>query len=151
MNMSQSPVAAVSDLPGGHLERLCGLFESSTIAQTFGLKISYDQQQRAVFELPYAGHLDHFLNDVHGGAIAAMIDNAGWFAAAARYPTWIVSVEFNVRLHEPAGRETLTATGSIVRAGKRITSTEMVVRNASGVLVASGAGTFSVTKAPLPR
>jgi len=80
-----------------------------------------------------------------------MIDNAGWFTAAAHYPTWIVSVEFNVRLHEPAGKQALRASGRIVRAGKRFTSTEMSVHNADGLLVATGAGTFSVTKAPLPR
>jgi uncharacterized protein (TIGR00369 family) len=134
-----------------HLERLVELFHSSTIARSMGIELHYDEEQRAVFDLPYDGRFDHFLNDVHGGAIATLIDNAGWFAAAARYPTWIVSVEFQVRLHEPAGRQALQAIGSIVRAGKRITSTEMVVRNASGVLVATGAGSFAVTSSPHPE
>ena len=56
-----------------------------------------------------------------------------------------------MRLHEPAGRQPLQAIGSIVRAGKRITSTEMVVRNASGVLVATGSGSFAVTSSPHPK
>ena len=67
-----------------HLERLVELFQSSTISQSMGLTLHYDDEQRAVFELPYDGRFDHFLDDVHGGAIATMIDNAGWFAAAAR-------------------------------------------------------------------
>lgn len=134
-----------------HLERLVAHFHSSTIARSMGITLHYDDEQRAVFDLPYDGRFDHFLNDVHGGAIATLIDNAGWFAAAARYPTWIVSVEFQVRLHEPAGRQALRAIGSIVRAGKRITSTEMAVRNASGVLVATGSGSFAVTSSPHPE
>jgi uncharacterized protein (TIGR00369 family) len=133
-----------------HLERLVELFHSSTISQSMGMTLHYDDEQRAVFELPYDGRFDHFLDDVHGGAIATMIDNAGWFAAAACYPTWIVSVEFHVRYHEPAGKQKLTAIGSIVRAGKRITSTAMEVRNEQGVLVATGTGSFAVTSSPHP-
>lgn len=134
-----------------HLQRLVELFHGSTIAQSLGIEFHYDEQQRAVFELPYTGRFDHFLDDVHGGAIATLVDNAGWFAAAAHYPTWIVSVEFQVRLHEPAGKQRLTAIGTVVRAGKRITSTTMEVRNESGVLVATGSGSFAVTSSPHPR
>jgi len=134
-----------------HLERLVALFQSSTIARTMGIRFRYDDQERAVFELDYDGRYDHFLNDVHGGAIATLVDNAGWFAAAACYSTWIVSVEFSVRYHEPAGREKLTAIGSVVRSGKRLTSTQMEVRNESGVLVATGAGSFVVTSSPHPE
>ena len=133
-----------------HKEHLVALFASSTIARSMGLSLSYDEADRALIELPYDGRFDHFQDDVHGGAIDALIDNAGWFAAAAHYPTWIVSVEFQVRLHEPAGRQALTAVGTILRAGKRITQTAMEVRNRSGVLVATGSGSFAVTSLPLP-
>lgn len=133
-----------------HKQRLIALFASSSIAQTMGLSLSYDDAERAVFELPYSGRFDHFLDDVHGGAIAAMVDNAGWFAAAVHHPTWIVSIEFQVRCHAAAGREPLTAVGAILRAGKRITQTSMEVRNRSGVLVATGSGSFAVTSLPLP-
>lgn len=134
-----------------HLERLVALFHSSTISKSMGIAMHFDAEERSVFDLPYDGRFDHFLDDVHGGAIATLVDNAGWFAAAARYPTWIVSVEVQVRYHEPAGRQPLRAVGSIVRAGKRITSTAMEVRNADGVLVATGSGSFVVTSSPHPE
>ena len=133
-----------------HQARLIELFHRSTISRSFGLRFWYDESGAAVFELPYEGRYDHFLGDVHGGAIATLIDNAGWFAAAAHYPTWIVSVEFQVRLHEAAAKQTLRALGRVVRAGQRITSTAMEVRNESGVLVATGAGTFAVTSSQHP-
>jgi uncharacterized protein (TIGR00369 family) len=135
---------------GAHLARLIELFQRSTIARSFGMRMRFDEEERAVFELPYDGRFDHFLEDVHGGAIATMIDNAGWFTAAARHTTWIVTVEFSVRLHQPAGRRDLRAVGRVVRAGRRITSTEMQVQNDAGVLVATGAGTFAVTSNPHP-
>ena len=133
-----------------HRSRLIALFASSTIAESMGLSLAYDEAERAVFELPYGGRYDHFQDDVHGGAIAALVDNAGWFAAAVRYPTWIVSIELQVRYLEAAGREPLTGIGTILRAGKRITQTSMEVRNRSGVLVATGSGSFAVTSLPLP-
>lgn len=133
-----------------HRARLVRLFASSTIAQSMGITLSYDDEERAHFEMPYTGRYDHFLDDVHGGAIATLVDNAGWFAAAAKHPTWIVSVEFQVRYLAPAGREPLTAIGTVLRAGKRITQAEMRVTNRSGILVAIGSGSFAVTSSPLP-
>ena len=126
-------------------------FHGSSIARSMQLTLSFDEHGHALVTLPYTAHLDHSLDDVHGGAIGTLIDNAGWFAAAARYDTWVHSVEFSVRLHEPAGRSELTATGRVVRAGRRFTSTSVEVVNASGLLVATGAGTFCVTKSPLPE
>jgi len=133
-----------------HRAHLVELFHGSTIARTMELSLVYREDGRAQISMPYRARFDHILDDVHGGAIATLLDNAGWFTAAASYPTWIVSVEFSVRLHEPAGRQDLVALGRVVRAGRRFTSTEMEVRNASGVLVATGAGTFSVTRSALP-
>jgi uncharacterized protein (TIGR00369 family) len=133
-----------------HLERLIGLFQRSTIAKSMGMRLSFDGDGTARVELPYEGRFDHYLDDVHGGAIATLIDNAGWFAAAARYPNFILSVEFGVRLHEPAGRQALVARGRVLRAGKRFASCEMEVRNERGALVASGAGTFAVTSTAQP-
>lgn len=149
--MTARPQRAAPAVSSEHLDRLVDLFHGSTIARSMGLRLAFRAEGRAAITLPYDGRHDHFLDDVHGGAIATMIDNAGWFTAAARYPTWIVSVELSVRLHEPAGRQELTALGEVVRAGRRFTSTEMRVHNASGVLVATGSGTFAVTKSPLPE
>jgi len=93
--------------------------------------------------------LTHGLADVHGGFIATLIDNAGWFSAAIHYDRWINTVEYHVRLLEPAKREGLTAKGQVVRVGKRITVVGMEVYSDSGRLVAMGSGTFAVTNVPL--
>jgi len=121
------------------------LFARAPIRQTFGVVLSYDAQQRAVFDLPHNPALEHALHDTHGGILATLLDNAGWFTAAVPYDTWIATVEMQMRLLEPALREDLRATGRLVRAGKQLAVAEMEVRAASGRLVATGAGTFMVT------
>ena len=121
------------------------LYDTAPMKKTFGLDLSYNDSGQAVFHLPYHERLCHGLMDTHGGVIATMIDNAGWFTAATMYDTWINTSEFTVRLLEPANKEGLVATGSIVRAGSSMCVTTMEVRGDSGRLVAIGSGTFVVS------
>src|SRR5262249_51773965 len=99
----------------------------------------------AVFHMPYNPNFDHALHQVHGGLIATMIDNAGWFTVAPHFDHWIATVEFTTRLHEPVAEEELISTGNIVRLGKRLASWEMTRQTVEGRLIAAGAGTFTVT------
>jgi uncharacterized protein (TIGR00369 family) len=77
--------------------------------------------------------------------LAALIDTAGWFAAAACYDAWIVTVDLHVQLLAPAMGGPIEAVGHVTRAGARLAMTRMVVRTADGVEVAVGQGTFAVT------
>ncbi len=126
-------------------QKLIDLFNSSPIKKTTGMIIQYHGDGRAIFDLPRNPAFDHALHDVHGGIIATMLDNAGWFTVAAHYQCWVVTVEFQVRLLEEAGREDLQSLGRLIRAGKRLATAEMQVTSKSGRLVAIGSGTFSVT------
>ena len=132
----------------GRAERrqaLADLFGRAPIKRTFGMELSFDEQDGAVFELPHNPDLEHAERDTHGGVIATLLDNAGWFTAAVPYDTWIVTAEMQMRLLEPARREDLRATGRLVRAGGSIAVAEMEVRTVAGRLVATGSGTFAVT------
>lgn len=116
--------------------------------RTFGMRLSYDGDGTAVFEMPHHPGFTHALGDTHGGVIATLLDNAGWFTAAVHYDTWVNTVEMQVRLLEPAKREDLKATATLIRAGKRLAVTTMEVRGASGRLVATGSATFAVSDIP---
>ncbi|MFO1519556.1 MAG: PaaI family thioesterase [bacterium] len=129
-------------------ERLIHLFHGAPIAQTTGMRLHYNDEGQAVFEMPYHSGFDHALHQVHGGLIATMVDNAGWFTAAPHFDRWVATVEFTTRLHEPVEKEALTSRGRIVRLGKRLVSCEMEVKSSSGKLIATGAGTFAVTSVP---
>lgn len=136
----------MSDSPrSGRQKALADLFSRAPIKKTFGMELSFDEEHRAVFHLPHNPNLEHALHDTHGGVIATLLDNAGWFTAAVEYDTWIATVELTVRLLEPARQEELRAVGTLLKAAKNIAIARMEVRSASDRLVATGAGTFAVT------
>ena len=128
---------------------LISLFDKAPIKHTYGMQLSYDAEGCAVFHMPYNPRLDHFLGGIHGGVIATLLDNAGWFTAATYYDNWVATVEFHVRLLEAVEKVDLVSRGRIVKLGKRFSIGEMEVRTAAGLLVAVGSGTFAETSAPL--
>jgi uncharacterized protein (TIGR00369 family) len=134
--------------PDVRLERqqaLAALFATAPIKKTFGMELSFDEEHRAVFHLAHNPALEHALHDTHGGVIATLLDNAGWFTAAVEYDCRIATVELTVRLLEPAQQEDLQAVGTLLKAAKNLAVARMEVRSASGRRVATGAGTFAVT------
>ncbi len=139
--------------PGTRNDRqqaLLALFEAAPIARTYGMTASFPEPGRARFDLPYNPNFDHGMHQIHGGTIATLLDNAGWFTAAVHYGTWIATVEFQVRLLMPAEAVHLYSIGRVVRAGKRLAVAEMEVRDPDDGLVATGSGTFAVSKIPYP-
>lgn len=51
-------------------QELVALFASAPIAQSMGMTLSYDEEDRAVFQMPYHSGFDHALKGVHGGVFA---------------------------------------------------------------------------------
>ena len=109
------------------------------------MRMHYNEADQAIFTTHYNPNFDHALHQIHGGLIAMMIDNAGWFTVAPHFDYWVATVEFNIRLHEPVAKETLISIGKIVHLGKRLSSCEMEVKSSAGNLIATGAGSFLVT------
>ena len=124
---------------------LSEFFSHAPMKKTFGMQLTYDEAGNATFRMPNDPGMHHSFRDTHGGVIATLLDNAGWFTAATRYDHWVNTSELTVRLHEPARREDLIGTGSIVRAGSRLCVVSMAVHSATGRLVATGAGSFMVS------
>jgi acyl-CoA thioesterase len=112
------------------------------------MSLRFDDDLRAVVDLPHAPHLNHALGQVHGGVFATLVDTAAWFTAAVHYETWLATVEFETRLLTPVDGEDLIATGSLIRAGSRIATASAEVRTASGVVAAVGTGSFALTGLP---
>ena len=132
-------------------EELVALFSEAPIKRTLGMNLSFNDRNESVFELPYNPEFNRGLGDTHGGIIATLLDNAGWFAAAVHYDSWIATVEMQVRLLEPAKREPLRAVGRVLRVGQSLAVAEMEARTLTGRLVASGSGTFTVTSLDMEK
>ncbi len=124
-------------------------FNVAPIAKTYGMSLKFNQENQAVFSLPYNPNFNHGLGGIHGGVFATLLDNAGWFTAAAFHRAWVVTVEFQTRLLEGVKEEDLWAIGRIVRSGKKITVCDMEIRTRSDQLVATGSGSFFVTTTPV--
>ena len=138
------------------IEELARLFnENAPIARYFGMKLSFTDEaspvlssrgQCAVIDLPYNPNLDHAFGGIHGGVYATMLDNAGWFTAAAAHDVccWVATSELSVHLLEPAKRTSLRAVGRLVKHGKRQDIAEMHLYDGQGHLIGHGVGTFVV-------
>lgn len=126
-------------------DELIAYFAKSPIKKTLGMVLSFSEDGESQMDLPHHPGLEHGMGDTHGGIIATLLDTVGWFAAAVQYDKWIATIEMQMRLLEPAGREPLRATSKVLRAGKSFAMTEMEVRSAAGRLIATGSGTYAIT------
>src|SRR6516225_9626830 len=81
---------------------LVSFFNRAPLRNSFGMRISFNPQSEAVFEMPYNPNFDHTMGGLYGGVIASMIDNAGWFTAAAQTDHWVSTANLNIQILEPA-------------------------------------------------
>lgn len=125
-------------------DELVDLFSRAPIKKAFGMDLRYEDGC-AVFEMPYNPGLDHAMEGIHGGVIATLLDNAGWFTVALYYDTWVATVELDVKLLKAASRVGLVSRGRALTTAKSLAMAEMEVRTEDGELVARGSGTFAVS------
>lgn len=144
-----APPATPLDALG--LLALADIYHASPIGRTTGMRIVFDEQGQATCHWRHCCAFDHALHAVHGGLIATMLDNAGWFTAAAAHGGWVVTSDFQVRLLQGTTGEDLRAVGRLLRPGRRLTVVAMDVWSQSGEHIATGNGTFCPTGQPLPR
>ena len=123
---------------------------AAPIVKTFGMTLEFNEENEAVWTLPFSENATNGMT-IHGGVIATMIDNAGWFTVAQYFENWIATVEFSTRLLDFSRDDELIATGHLAKLGKRLsTATMEVVTKKDGRLIAIGSGTYSLTSLPFP-
>jgi len=126
-------------------DELVSFFNRAPLKTAFGMTISYNQQHEAVFEMPYNQSFDHTMGGIFGGVVASMIDNAGWFTAAAQTDHWVSTANLNMQILEPAAKTLIRSVGHLVRSGKSLIVVNVEVHSEVGNLIAIGTGTFSVS------
>jgi len=132
-------------------KKLIEMVKTAPVIQTFGMSLSYNDDNQAIWDMPYDPKFDHAAGGIHGGIYATLLDNAGWFTVCPQYGFWVATVEYQTRLLEHVEGEALQSIGKIVRLGKRLATAQMELRTKAGRLVAIGSATFSVTSLPLPK
>ena len=78
-------------------ERAIRLFSRAPMKKTFGMNLSYNDNESAIFEMPYDQKFNHAFGGIHGGVLATLLDNAGWFSASIYYDTWISTIDLQIQ------------------------------------------------------
>lgn len=128
-------------------ERLLKMFnEGAPIAKTFGMVLSFDEEDRAIVSLPYNPGLDHAQRGIHGGVYMTLLDTAAWFASAIAHDgdCWIATSEMTVHFLKPSSSTSLRAVGSIIKGGKRQDVVQALVYDEWGNEVGHAVGAFMI-------
>ena len=90
---------------------------------TLGARLTRVGEGEIVIEMPVRPELTQQHGFVHAGVVAALADSACGYAALSLMDSdaAVLSVEFKVNLVAPAAGERLTATGTVVKAGRTLT------------------------------
>ncbi|HUF97776.1 MAG TPA: PaaI family thioesterase [Ilumatobacter sp.] len=102
-----------------------------------GIKVTTWTNESVVMQLPHSDQLCNSTNGFHGGVVAALADTCGTAAslAAVGASGFIATVSMNISYLAVAETD-LTATGTCIKAGKRIQVSEVRIRDERGTLVA---------------
>jgi uncharacterized protein (TIGR00369 family) len=108
-----------------------------------GITVLEAKDGRSRVRMGEAPHLLNSRGDVHGGAIAGLLDVVLASAARSSLPAGYsaATVTYTTNFLLPA-RGTLIGEGQVLHSGRSIVSVEARVRDAKGVLVAQAVGTM---------
>jgi len=129
--------------------------------KVLGLKIESLKMEdvRVKFEMKEEFIGNYVQGILHGGVISAVLDTTGGLTASlgvlhkmagrtaeeiGKRLTTIGTIDLRIDYLRPGKGNYFVATGSIMRAGRRVSVTRMELHNDQGVLIAVGTGTYIV-------
>jgi uncharacterized protein (TIGR00369 family) len=117
------------------------------IVKYFGMKLDFDENDQAIITLPYNPNLDHGEGAIHGGVIATILDNAGWFSSVLASKGMVTTSEMSFHLLRSARKTQLTVKGKVLKLGRRQIVAEMYCYDENKQLIAHATGTYVKTSA----
>ena len=89
---------------------------------------------RVELVLPFSDSLTQQHGFFHGGAIGAVADTAGGYAAYSLFPAdaTVLTVEYKINIMAPGQGERLVAVGEVLRTGRTLTIVRVEVYGESG-------------------
>lgn len=121
----------------------------SPFVQHLGIELVHIEDGRARLRMPFADDLVTVGDMVHGGALAACVDigimAAAWSGSAVPEKLRGVTIGMSVQFLEPAFAESVDIIGTLVRAGRRLSTCAVDIRSTdTDRLIATGLGTYQV-------
>ncbi|MEV0281161.1 PaaI family thioesterase [Streptomyces sp. NPDC050610] len=94
-----------------------------------GARISHIAPGRIHIELPGRPEVTQQHGYVHGGAVSAIADTAGGYAAYTLFPedTEVLTVEYKINLLAPAIGDHVEAVGTVLKSGRTLTVCQLEV------------------------
>ena len=128
-------------------ERIRASFDKQGLMAHLGARLGDISPGQVHVLLPHRPEVTQQNGYVHAGATSAIADTAGGYAALSVFPSGaeVLSVDFTINLLAPAVGDYLDAVGTVVRAGRTLTVTQLQVFAVAGsqaTLVALGQQTL---------
>ena len=125
-----------------HFRYLEGLFHTGPYNVELKPKLTVSDGT-AVITLEVRPDMFHGNGVVHGSFPFRLLDDAATFACMSQLADeFTLTASFTINFLRPAVSGTLTATGRVVNAGRRLMMAEAELRDENGRLLAKGSGTF---------
>ncbi len=125
------------------------MFDRSPFIHLLGLRvIELDVDAKTIEVLmPFSNQAERKAESgqIHGGAIAALIDTAGTFAVMACVGEGVPTINIRIDFLRPAINSDLMATATVKRLGRTISTVDVDVHDQAGKLIALGRGTFGTS------
>ena len=126
-------------------ERLFAQIDDAPFVRHMGMRITDLELGRAAFEMRAAEFRLQPFGVVHGGNIATLIDSAAFWACFLSLDSdedGLTSVDLKLNYLAPARVEALRCTGTLIKAGKKISYAEAAVHAGDDRLIAHGTSTL---------
>lgn len=136
--------------PGDYFAALCREDQNvNPLFRFLGARFVRAEEGKAVIELPVSPRLAQGAGVVAGGILATLADEAMAHAVMSilREGRRTVTTEMNIRYlraTDPHAENVLTATATVVKPGRAVMTTDAVIHDAAGRLLATAGGSFFV-------
>jgi uncharacterized protein (TIGR00369 family) len=134
-------------------ERVARSLARQGLMQHLGVRLLSASEGQVELVMPYSDKITQQQGGFHGGAIGALADIAGGYAALTVMPEGmeVVTVEYKINFLASHQGGEIRATGKVLKAGRRVvvTSAEVVHIDADGK--SAPCAVMQQTLAPVPQ
>jgi uncharacterized protein (TIGR00369 family) len=134
-------------------DRIHQSFLRQGMMQQLGARLDRVAPGEVDIALPYSDRVTQQQGGFHGGAMGALADIAGGYAALTVAPEGmeVTTVEYKINFLAAFQGGELRATGKVLRAGKRLIVTSVLVQHVSTAGKTSDCAVMQQTVMPVPK
>ena len=134
-------------------DRILQSFLRQGMMQQLGARLDRVAPGEVDIALPYSDRVTQQQGGFHGGAMGALADIAGGYAALTVAPEGmeVTTVEYKINFLAAFQGGELRATGKVLRAGKRLIVTSVLVQHVSTTGKTSDCAVMQQTVMPVPK